>query len=173
MFLIDVPIAAFLEQRRSPSESQIQEAAAKARAVIDEAATALKAGEPFQEVAKRLSRGANTDQGGAWGFIEQPLKGRWETPSKKLFELKEGETSEILEAAKSFFIVKVGKVEERQITDFNESQPQIANTLKQRRFNKLRADFLQDELKKSTIGSLDEFVAEVLRAVPDPKTSGR
>jgi hypothetical protein len=169
MFLIEVPATAFLENRRSPSASEIKEANDKARAAIEEAATALEAGEPFEQVAQRVSRGPNAEAGGAWGFIESPLKGRWEAPSKQLFALKEGQTGTILEVANSFFIVKAGKVEDRKIIDFNEAQPQIANTLKQRRFNKLRADFLQDELKQSTLGSLDEFVAEVLRAVPDPK----
>ena len=173
MFLIEVPISAFLKQQRSPGAGELQEATEKARAEIEAAAAALEAGEPFEEVAKRVSRGPNAQQGGAWGFIESPLKGRWEVPSKQLFQLKEGQTGTILEAAKSFFIVKAGKVENRQIMDFNEAQPQIANILKQRRFNKLRADFLQEELKQSTLGSLDEFVAEVLRAVPDPKVPAR
>jgi parvulin-like peptidyl-prolyl isomerase len=173
MYLIDVPVAAFLPLRKSPSPGEAQEATEKARAAIEEAAAALAAGESFEAVARRISKGSNAEEGGAWGFIESPLKGRWEAPSKKLFEMKEGQISEILEVAKGYFIVKVGKVEERQIIDFNDAQPQIANALKQRRFNKLRADFLQDELNKSTLGSLDEFVAEVLRAIPNPKMPER
>lgn len=173
MFLIDVPAAAFLERRKSPSEADLEAATQKARALIDEAAAALQAGQPFEEAAKKYSRGVNAERGGAWGYIERPLTGRWEVPSKKLFEMKEGEVSEVIEAAASFFIVKAGKIEEGKTLTFDDAQPQIANTLRQRRFGKLRAEFLQEELRKSTIGSLDEFVAEVLRAIPQPQRPSR
>lgn len=169
MFLIEVPVGAFLEFRRRPTEEELAVATSKAHEAISQAAEALRQGEPFEEVAKRYSRGANAEQGGAWGMIEQPLKGRWETPSKRLFEMKEGETSEIIEIPGGFFIVRAGRVEPSKTLTFDEAQPQIAGTLRQRRFLKLRADFLQNELNQSTLGSLDEFVAEVLRAVPEPK----
>ncbi len=173
MFLIDVPIATFLESRRRPTEDELRVAAGKARETIEKAAAALRAGEPFEEVAKRHSRGPNADQGGAWGMIEQPLKGRWEAPSKRLFEMNEGDTGDIIETAEGFFIVKVGRVEPAKLLTFDDAQPQIAITLRQRRFLKLRAEFLEGELRRSTISSLDEFVAEVLRAIPEPKTAGR
>jgi parvulin-like peptidyl-prolyl isomerase len=170
MFLIDVPVAAFLEPRRRVSEADVARATEEAKSSIQGAAEALGVGQPFEEVAKRYSRGPNAEQGGAWGFIERPLQGRWEVPSKRLFEMKEGETSEVLESAKGFFIIKAGKIEEGKVISFDEAQPQIAYTLRQRRFGKLRAQFLQDELRLSTIGSLDEFVMEVTRAMPKPKS---
>jgi len=173
MYLIDVPAAAFFEARRRPTEDERRVAMDKAREEIQRAADALRGGEPFEQVAKTHSRGSTAEQGGNWGMIEQPLQGRWQAPSKRLFEMKEGETSEIIETPDGFFIVKAGKVEPGKTQTFDEAQTQIANTLKQRRFLKLRADFLQNELKQSTIGSLEEFVAEVLRAVPEPKTAGR
>ena len=170
MLLIDVPIAAFVDRRRPITQTNMDEAAGQARQTIQDAAEALKAGETFEDIVKKYSHGVNKHKGGTWGFISQPLQGRWAEPSKRLFELKPSETSEIIESAKSFFLVKCGKVEGGDVVSFQEAQPQITNTLRQQRFGKLRGEFLQKELDQSTIGSLDAFVTEVLKEIPPPKS---
>lgn len=169
MLLIDVPVAAFVDVADRGNPQAIQDARDAAKANAEEALAALKNGEAFEEVARRLSKGVNARDGGKWGFIEHPLKGRWEKPSMALFDLQEGEISDVIEAADSYFIVKVGKVEGAKGQTFTEAQQEIARILRQRKFAKLRAEFLQTELERSTISSLDEFVAEVLRAVPQPE----
>ncbi|MFH1420214.1 MAG: peptidylprolyl isomerase [Planctomycetota bacterium] len=169
MLLIDLPAAAFLnDQRRPPSEAELAEAREKAATAAKQAAAALQAGKDFGDVARECSKGVNASRGGNWGMIERPLRGRWELPSRRLFEMETGQTSEIIETADSFFIVKVGLADKRIVRSFRETQTEIADILKQRHLAKLRADFLQQELEKSTLGSLDDFVSEVLRAVPVP-----
>lgn len=173
MYLIDVPVASFLDLSRPMTREDERIATEKARDTIEKASAALKEGRPFADVAKEFSHGLHKEEGGYWGWITQPtdataapLQGHWEAPSRKLFELKAGETSEIIEAARSFFIVRVGAIEDATRLSFQDAQPEITNSLRQQRFVKLRADFLQKELDRSTIGSLDAFVRAVLNAVP-------
>lgn len=174
MLLIDVPVNAFLDTRRWPTQQEQQEAEAKARAEIEAAHAALQRGEPFEDVARKHSRGLHTETGGNWGMITKPagsesaLQGHWEAPSRRLFELQAGETSEILHAANSFFIVRAGQIEPADEMTFQQAQPKIVDTLRQERFIRLRTEFLQAELEKSTIGSLEDFVTRVMRAIPRP-----
>jgi hypothetical protein len=169
MLLIDAPVAAFVDRRKVLSEEHRREATRLARQAIEDAAEALRAGEPFEKVVERYSQGINKHKGGAWGFISSPLRGRWAQPSKRLFELSPSETSEIIESADSFFIVRLGQVRGGENLSFQGAQPQITRRLRQQRFSLLRGEFLQKELKQSTIGSLDAFSAEVLKAIPVPR----
>jgi parvulin-like peptidyl-prolyl isomerase len=168
MLLIDSPVAAFVDGRKVLTEERRQEAAGQARQAIEDAAEALQAGESFEDVVQRYSHGVNKKKGGAWGFISRPLRGRWAKPSKRLFELSPSEISEIIESADSFFIVKLGQIRGGQVVSFQEAQPQITQRLRQQRFAVLRGEFLQKELKESTIGSLEAFTAEVLKVIPGP-----
>lgn len=175
MFLIDIPVNAFLDPNQQIDPIDDDVAQDQARVSAEKAAAALKGGEDFQEVARRHSKGLHTDEGGAWGFItapadrkSTPLQGRWAAPSKRLFELRPGETSELIESARSFFIVKCGRVEGGQTLSFQEAQPKIVGEIRQQKFLERRAAFLQEELDRSTIGSLDAFVSQVLRAAPSP-----
>jgi len=175
MFLIDIPVRVFLEMHRPINPSDEAAAEQKARQAASEAVESIKRGEDFREVARKHSQGLHTDEGGAWGFITSaadrqspPLEGRWSAPSKHLFELKPGETSEIVESARSFFIVKCGRIEGGHVVSFQDAQPQIVATIRQQRFLERRAAFLQEELDRSTIGSLDAFVSQVLHAAPSP-----
>ncbi len=168
MLLIDAPVAAFVDRGRALTEERRQEAAGQARQAIEDAAEALQAGDPFEDVVQRYSHGVNKKKGGAWGFISGPLRGRWAKPSERLFELSPGELSEIIEAADSFFIVKLGQIRGGQVVSFQEAQPQITQRLRQQRFTVLRGEFLQKELEESTIGSLEDFTEEVLKVIPGP-----
>lgn len=174
MFLIDVPVNAFLDTRRWPTRQEQQEAEAKARIEIEAAQAALQRGEPFEDVARKYSRGLHTESGGNWGLITKPagnesaLQGHWEVPSRRLFELQPGETSEIIHAANSFFIVRVGHIDPAEEMTFQQAQPKIVDTLRQERFIRLRTEFLQAELEKATIGSLEDFVTRVMRGIPKP-----
>jgi len=173
MFLVDVPVAAFIDfntppASRAEAERIEQEAQARARQAIEDAAAALKASEPFADVAKRYSQGVNKDRGGSWGMITAPLRGRWETAYHALIELEPGSISEIIESHRSYFIVKLGRVEGGTTRSFQEAQPEISDKLRQERFLRLRARFLQRQLDESTIGSLDDFVVKVMAAIPRP-----
>ena len=175
MLLIEAPVEAYFNQRGPRGQAQEEAARKEARRVIESAEAALKAGQKFADVARKFSRGPHGDEGGSWGMIsattrdtDTPLQGRWAAPSKRLFALAPDQTSEIIESQGSFFIVKAGKIETGKTISFQEAQPEIVAALKQERFVKLRAEFLQGELEKSTLGSLEEFVNQVMRAVPQP-----
>lgn len=168
LLLIDIPIAAFLESRRVVTDAQIATARAKAKAQADEAARAIAAGQPFEEVAKKYSKGLNKEKGGSWGVIDEPLQDRWEVPSKRLFTLGHGQVSEVIEVEKSFFIVKANVVEQGKTTSFTDAQPEIMRKMRQERFIKLRGEFLQKRFAKSQVGSMDDFYRRVLAACPRP-----
>lgn len=174
MFLIDIPVNAFLDTRRWPTRQEQQEAETRARNEIEAAQAALQRGESFEDVARKHSRGLHTESGGNWGLITKPagnesaLQGHWEVPSRRLFELQPGETSEIIHAANSFFIVRVGQIEPAEEMTFQQAQPKIVDTIRQERFIRLRTEFLQAELEKATIGSLEDFVTRVMRGIPKP-----
>lgn len=168
LFMIDVPIAAFLSPSQRSLADDLPLATQKAHNVIQEAAKTLAAGEPFEDVARKYSKGVHSADGGAWGFISSPLAGRWKVPCERFFKLAENETSEVIESDKSFFIVKAGKVDPGKVVSFQEAQPQITRILKNHRFQKLKAEFLQKELEQSTLGSLDDFITQTMHSVPRP-----
>ena len=168
LYMIDIPIAAFLEERRVLTDAQIQAARDKAKSQADEAAKQIASGRSFEDVARQYSKGLKTEEGGAWGFITEPLQGRWETPSKRVFQLNSGQVSEIIEAEKSFFIVKAGRVENTTTVSFADAQPQLMQRWRQERFIKLRGEFLQKRYSQAQVGSLDAFFQRVLAACPEP-----
>lgn len=180
MFLIDIPIAAFLDLSRPVRKADEDAAYKKAQASIQKAEQALAAGRPFEQVCRDYSQGLRKSEGGCWGFITRPapgqpaaLQGHWEMPSRRLFELEAGQTSEAFEAARSFFIVRVGRIEGGTTKSFQDAQPEIVDKLQQERFIRLRREFLKQQLEDSTIGSLEEFVTAVIREVPGPSSEVR
>lgn len=173
LLMIDVPAAAFLD-RSNPMqrEQQVAQAMQQARNAIADAQRELRSGVPFDSVARKYSK-FKQDDGGNWGFVREPLASRWETPSKRFFELRPGEVSEIIETDDSFFIVKCGKVEGGVTTSFAEAQPQIVRAIKNRHFQKLKSEFLQRELRTANIGAIEPFFRRVLREAPQPRYAGR
>ena len=179
LYLIDIPTAAYFE-RFPPRPTDVPLAEQKARNAIEAANRALAAGRPFEDVAKEFSAGIHKDDGGAWGVVGSPMAGRWETPYKRFVRMSEGQISPIIEVEhdaprgitmKSFFIVKVGGLEHAQVLSFQEAQPKIMQRLKERSFQRLRSEFLQNQLDQAHIGSLDEFGKQIMAALPQPAFS--
>lgn len=175
LYLIDIPVAAFYDReillrRRPPLPEEEQIAEQKARDEIEAAMREINAGEPFEEVAKKRSHGPHKEEGGFWGDIQSPMAGRWKVPYEKFVTMREGEVSGIIEASKAYFIVKVGKVREAKTQSFEDVQPEMVSAIRNQKFHRQKGEFLQRELEKSTIGSLDRFVAQVLASVPKPES---
>lgn len=173
LLMIDIPAASFID-RDSPMqrEQQIALAIQKARNAISDAQRELQNGIPFDTVARKYSK-FKQDDGGNWGFIREPLASRWEVPSKRFFELNAGQVSEIIESEDSFFIVKCGKVEGGVTTSFADAQSTIVRNIKNRKFQALKSEFLQKELRKANIGAIEPFFRRVLREAPQPRLAGR
>lgn len=176
LYLIDIPFAAFYDReillrKRPPLPEEERIAEQKARDEIAAALAAIQSGEPFEDVARRHSHGPHKEEGGFWGPIRSPMAGRWQVPYERFMQMSEGEISGIIEASKAFFIIKVGKVLAEQVRSFEDAQPEIIQVLKNRRFQRVKSEFLQQELDESTIGSLDDFVLQVMSNVPKPRGS--
>lgn len=176
LYLIDIPIAAFYDReillrQRPPMPEEELTAAQRARDEIEAAMSEIRNGERFEEVAKRRSQGPHKEDGGFWGALRSPMSGRWKAAYERFMQMKEGEVSGIIEAANSFFIVKVGRVQEATTRSFEDVQPIIVDILRNDRFYKLKSEFLQGELERSTIGSLDQFVAQIMANVPKPQSA--
>ncbi len=171
MFLIDIPFAAFLDPQDVATPEAIDAARGQARIAITAAHAELAQRTPFEEVARKYSRGRMRNNGGAYGFISartSPLVKRYDPAWKRLCQLDAGAFSEPFEAARAFFIVKVGRIQGGASTSFQDAQPQIAERLRERRFARLRTEFLQKRLDHAHIGSLDDFFHQVLEAAPKP-----
>ncbi len=174
LFLIHLPIRHFYDddvlRSRRPATSEEQAAAwRQSKDAINAAAAALAGGTPFEDVAKEHSQGVHKKDGGAWGFISEPLMAEWAEPTKRLFQMQAGAVSNIIKTDKGYFIVKLGKIDGGDVKSFKDAQPELIRLLKDRQFQRLRGEFLQNELERSSIGSLDTFAAEAFRAAPRPK----
>lgn len=167
LFMIDVPIATFLEPGRPPTEAELMVARKRAREQADGALAKIRAGQSFDAVARSDSRGLQRDAGGSWGMISSPLRGRYEEPSKRAFKMAPNQVSEVLEAPTGYFIVKTGRVEPTRVRPFEEVQRDIVAKLEQKQFSELRSQFLQRTLERAAIGDLEPFVRGIVARAPE------
>jgi hypothetical protein len=140
---------------------------AAARAAADQAASRLAAGEPFEEVARTLSKGIHAQRGGAWGEITTQMQGRYAQVSQTLFGLPEGAASDVIDTGDAYFIVKAGRVQPAQRRPFTEVQPELAERYRAARFASLRQQLLEKLLSQAVIEP-DEgpFLQALVEAAP-------
>jgi len=174
LLLIEAPFASFLPEGVS-WESATEQVRARARldAVrhIREAQAAL-AETPFDEVARKYSRGLHAANGGSWGPIGQPLRPPYDTVSRLIFEFEPGQCSEPVEAPNGWYIVKCGRVVPEQRRTFGEVQEEIRQELMDEQLNELSVSYIMGLAEKATMSSLDQFVmAAVRRAATEPWTT--
>lgn len=169
MFLIDVPFTAFLESLRPPTEGEKAEARRKARERIEQCRARLRAGESFEEVARTGGAGLHREDGGAWGFISAPLRGRYQAPSEAVLAMSEGQISDIIETPSGYFIVRAGRVEAAETQPLESVQGEIVERLRLEQFNELRARFVQRELSRSAVGDVEPFVQAIVARAPESK----
>lgn len=103
-----------------------QETAVKSRQA-QEVRNKLLAGEDFAKLAKQVSEGTKSEEGGYWGWIE-PSSRRAELAAV-LAALKPGEISEVIEAGDSFYIMKVEARKHASVVPFEEAQEKIRSEL--------------------------------------------
>ncbi|MEE8169807.1 MAG: peptidyl-prolyl cis-trans isomerase, partial [Phycisphaerae bacterium] len=170
MFLIDIPLRDMLPSRGDWNDAEKLAAAREAaRERLSEAHARIAEGEPFEKVARAYSKGLNADRGGRWGMITAPLKDYWEAPSRLALTMQGGNVSAVTEGPQCVFIVKVGAVEGGRTPSFEEAQPRIHEQVRQTRLAESESEFLQAELRQSTVGALEPFIQAVISAAPESK----
>lgn len=167
LFLIEAPYAAFLPERRSwkrASDSEKQTARAAAQEHIRTAQQRLQNGVAFVEVAQQLDKGPQRDNGGSWGKIGRPLRGKYERPSQRLFQMEERQVSEPIQTDDGWFIVRCGAIDGRPLrTPFADCQQQLREELLERKFNEYSVEYLKTLSESASISWMDGFVRETIR----------
>jgi hypothetical protein len=156
MQIIAVPLSAFLAGGSArPSASELAAARAAARARIDEAAAALKAGEDFAAVADRFP--SNNRPGGLW----PPMPAgsfRQDQVEQAAFSQSAGQVSGIIETDEGFYIVKTVAVQPESTTRFEDAQVAIEKTLRDQQAARIYNDYYAKLLKTATIVTSENFV---------------
>lgn len=143
------------------------QAAARLRALahIRRAYAALKT-RPFDEVAGEFSKGPHAADGGSWGMIGKPLKKPpYDRLSRRIFEMHEGQYTEPIETPVGYFIVGCGKIRPARSVPFEQVQDELADELKNERFNRLAARYISRLADNAAISSLDGFIQAAVEAV--------
>ena len=162
MQIVAAPFKRFLpENVASPSDAELQVARTQARETIDRAAEAVAKGEPFADVAKRLSRGLKASSGGLWPMMAADTF-RETKVEQAAFKLQEGQTAGPIETETGFYLVKASRIEAGKTVGFVEAQEQIHQTLRDQKYLELTQEYFQNLHEKATIIRSDGFVEHVL-----------
>ncbi len=159
MQLIAAPFAEFLASAGGqPSDLELAAAKERARQHMAQAADALAAGEAFEDVAERLSRGIKASSGGVWPMMAAG-NFRAEQVEAEAFTLTEGQVSGIIETQTGCYIVKARKIQPGQVLSFEEAQEQIEQTLRERQSAELYNDYYSELSRKATIVQSGDFLS--------------
>ena len=124
-----------------------------AREKIEEIRKELAAGKDFAETAKAKSDCPSKSRGGDLGYFG---KGRMVPEFEKVaFELKEGETSPVVETQFGYHLIQVYGRKPAGVTPFEEVQPQIEAKVKNDKFNQAVSDYVTQLRGKAKIEILD------------------
>ncbi len=158
MQIIAAGVRAFLPDGTiSPTEMELKAARTKAKQVIDKAVKQLVDGQPFGEVAKRLSRGIKAPKGGLWDLMP---KGSFkaERVERIAFKLTEGQMAGPIEIAHGYYIVKAKKVQPGREISYEDAQEDIEKDLREQQFNKVTEEYYKKLLKAATIIQAKDFL---------------
>lgn len=147
--------------------------AAAARQTAKTAQTELQSGTPFEEVARRWSKGVHAEDGGDWGMINpDSITGRWAQAAEALVNLPAGGTSGIIETESGYFIVRVGMIEPRQEPGFAEVQRDLTERYRDQQFNMLVDELVLRLQERAVIRpeNLNLFLEAAVNAVLNPET---
>lgn len=151
MQIVAAPVKAFLPDRTStPTEMELRAARAKAKQLIGQAVKQLIDGQPFGEVAKRLSRGVKADDGGLWDLM---AKGSFkaERIEQVAFKLKEGQMAGPIEIASGYYIVRAKKVQPGKKILYVDAQEDIEKALREQQYNKATDEYYKKLQETATI----------------------
>lgn len=119
-------------------ENQVDSAYARAR--MDSVLTALKSGQPFDEVAKRFSDDTGSkDKGGDLGFFERRMM--VQPFDEAVFKLEVGQVSDVVETSFGLHVIKL--TEKQAYPTYEQDRENLKNLLKRSRYNDLYADLMK------------------------------
>ena len=180
MLLVEIPILAELPKEvNAPTQEQLQEARAAARAKAAQARSELLAGAEFAKVAMKYSKGLYAQAGGRWGWVTRDgVRERWAPAVKALFDLPAVDVpSEIVETPESCFIVQAAAIETARRSDFESIQPQLTQQFREAQFRRLVEEEVSELHDNAHIEPRDvgRFLRAVAAAAPQPsgERSGR
>lgn len=141
MQIIAAPIKEFLPDRTlMPTEMELRAARAKAKQLIGQAVKQLIDGQPFGEVAKRLSRGVKAPDGGLWDLMSKDTF-KPERVEQIAFKLKEGQMAGPIEIAYGYYIVRAKKVQPGKEIGYEDAQEDIEKALREQQYNKATGEY--------------------------------
>ena len=124
---------------------------AEAKALADEAASKLAAGEPFEDVAKKYSEGAESAEGGQMGWIEKgQLMGEID---EKVFALSAGQLSEPIKSSVGYHLFKVVERDRSTVKPLADVRTQIQDILFKKKLTE-RLEIWMRSLKKNAYISI-------------------
>jgi PPIC-type PPIASE domain len=142
----DEEVAAFYQANRQhferPERVRLRQILVAERAEAEEALEALRAGEAFADVARRLSIDPNAHRGGDQGELaEADLPPAFVEP---VFGLRAGEISPIVEAEYGYHIFQVVERRGGALDSLAESEDEIRTILQQQRADEAMARLLEE-----------------------------
>jgi hypothetical protein len=162
MQIVAAPFKAFYPKGVArPSALEKAAARKQARELIEQAHAALRAGEDFGQVARRLSRGIKAAKEGLWPLMRADSF-KETAVEKAAFRLAEGEVAGPVETDSGFYLVKAKRVQAGKVVSFEDAQEQITKTLRDRMYRKLTEDYILKLLQGATLGGTERFLRLVL-----------
>jgi parvulin-like peptidyl-prolyl isomerase len=158
MQIIASPLRAFLPPGADdPSATELDAARTRARENIDAAAAALKAGDDFDKVAARYTRGPKADSAGLWPLMPAGSF-RDAKVEEAAFALPQGGVSGVLETEVGFYIVKARQVVPGSVQSFEQAQEAIEQQLRQSGYRKMADEYYQKLFKEAVMGDAEKFL---------------
>ncbi|HEX9941922.1 MAG TPA: peptidylprolyl isomerase [Thermoanaerobaculia bacterium] len=125
-----------------PERVRLRQILTEDRATAEEARREIAAGQPFEEVARRLSRDPSAASGGYQGELS-----RGDLPpafAEVIFALEPGEVSRLVPAEYGFHIFQVVDREPAQVVPLEQARGEILRRLRQERADRLLASLVRE-----------------------------
>ncbi len=127
----------------------------------------VRRGVDFAEVARKFSDDSRTEDGGAWGWVGKgSVRERYEPAVEALYQLRQGDVSDVIQSGDSFFLVRCDVVEPGVDPDFTSAQPQLREQWTREKYNRLVIDLVNTLRRDARIEptNLELFHASAVQA---------
>jgi len=144
--LSEILVAPLPGQDKQPDAIQV----AAAETMAGELLKKLRAGDPFEDVARKYSNGPTAQQGGDLGYFRRGMLAK--ELEDKTFNLKRGELSDVIHTKQGFVVLKVTDHQDAGVPPMNSILPQLSDMIYMQRvqpalrtyLTKLREDAFVD-----------------------------